>query len=106
MPNAQARTRISQAFKDAVVDFECTSHLIHRGPGELRSILIGNAGCCAFVIYDGKRPIWRMQPAFAGSFYMGIGFVEELRIDMFGEMPCHLHLSYRPAPARLLKRAA
>lgn len=75
--------------------------VICEGPGSLHAIEIGNAGSSAFVIRDGRRPIFRMPFAFSGSFFLEAGFNDTLEVEVFGSMSPHLQLSFRRAtPSR------
>lgn len=83
--------------KHKVIDYRCLGEVIHNGPGQLHSVLIANGGCCTFTLRDNKRSVFRMAPAFSGSFYLELGFVDCLLIDVSGEMAAHLVISYREA---------
>ena len=93
--------QLSAPYLTREIDFECRDLVICDGAGVLQGIAIGNAGCSMYELRDGERRLFRMQPAFAGSFYLGIGFNEKLILTLVGNPTCHLHLSYRPALSKI-----
>lgn len=95
-----ARVRLASPPERALIATRGQGMVIAEGPGVLDSVLIANQGCCSFIVRDGDRLLFRMSPAFAGSFRLGFGFLENLTVDMNGEFPAHLHISFRLAAKR------
>lgn len=94
---ASHQSLINQLPKSEIINFRCQGHVIHDGPGTFRSALIGFQGCCEFVLRDNRRELFKMAPAFNGSFFLEIGFINNLTIDLSGSEPAHIHIVYQPA---------